>query len=624
MLLAGVTVLVTTQVGAVAHAQPITPACPRFPAGSVVPEPPDLFSSNGVLNVALTYETTVAANGNQLFCYMQANGAQSPTLHVKPGDTINYTLTNAVPQGSFTETLNSRFSPICNSPTQTTSSVNTHFHGLVTSPQCGGDNVVKTLVDSGQTFHYSIVIPPNEPPGLYWYHPHVHGIAEAAVQGGATGLIEIEGIQNFIHEVAGLPYRLFAIRDNPDPDLTSPGSGTPPQPSWDLSVNYVPVDFPNYPPTIAPIRPGQTQLWRVANTCADTVLDLQLQFNGVAQPLTVVAFDGVPTNSQNGQVVGSPVTGLTDIFLPTAARAEFLVTAPTSASVVAQLVTLNINTGPAGDVDPLRPLVQMAVSPTAPQPPFSIPTTTSTLPAAAFADVATVAPNVRRKLAFNEIISDPTNPASPTNFYITVQGPNPANNCLSPSNLADGGAPPGCVLFDPNNPPSVVSTQGTVEEWTIENAATEVHEFHFHQQHFLLEEVNGVPVSPALAQYYDMYQVGFDPNGPGVAPFPSIKVKLDFRGPDIGTFVYHCHILAHEDGGMMAILEVVPPRWGFSMTQPPTPKKPSLWAQLTEGLHLWSEPVVAPVTHAPPPPTPRGQFQVETPFGDAVPVGYVR
>ena len=87
-LLLGVSVLASTlAAGTVAHAQPITPACPRFPAGSVVPEPPDLFSSNGVLNVALTYETTVAANGNQLFCYMQTNGTQSPTLHVNPGDT---------------------------------------------------------------------------------------------------------------------------------------------------------------------------------------------------------------------------------------------------------------------------------------------------------------------------------------------------------------------------------------------------------------------------------------------------------------------------------------------------------------------------------------------------------
>ena len=33
---------------------------------------------------------------------------------------------------------------------------------------------------------------------------------------------------------------------------------------------------------------------------------------------------------------------------------------------------------------------------------------------------------------------------------------------------------------------------------------------------------------------------------------------MDFRGPDVGDFVYHCHILDHEDNGMMAIIRVMP------------------------------------------------------------------
>ena len=33
---------------------------------------------------------------------------------------------------------------------------------------------------------------------------------------------------------------------------------------------------------------------------------------------------------------------------------------------------------------------------------------------------------------------------------------------------------------------------------------------------------------------------------------------MDFRGPDVGDFVYHCHILDHEDNGMMAIIRVLP------------------------------------------------------------------
>jgi hypothetical protein len=46
----------------------------------------------------------------------------------------------------------------------------------------------------------------------------------------------------------------------------------------------------------------------------------------------------------------------------------------------------------------------------------------------------------------------------------------------------------------------------------------------------------------------------------GKGPYPSVKVRIDFRGPIIGDFVYHCHILEHEDGGMMtAIIRVIPP-----------------------------------------------------------------
>ena len=49
-----------------------------------------------------------------------------------------------------------------------------------------------------------------------------------------------------------------------------------------------------------------------------------------------------------------------------------------------------------------------------------------------------------------------------------------------------------------------------------------------------------------------------DPKPDGIGPYPYIKVKMDFRGAVVGDFVYHCHILDHEDGGMMAIIRVLP------------------------------------------------------------------
>src|ERR1700735_1082162 len=79
-----------------AFAQAPTP-CPRFPAGSSVSQPQDLFSEHGVLRVNFSYETTVDQNGNTLFCFMTGSGAESLPLHVQPGARLVIILKNNVP-----------------------------------------------------------------------------------------------------------------------------------------------------------------------------------------------------------------------------------------------------------------------------------------------------------------------------------------------------------------------------------------------------------------------------------------------------------------------------------------------------------------------------------------------
>jgi len=109
-------------------------------------------------------------------------------------------------------------------------------------------------------------------------------------------------------------------------------------------------------------------------------------------------------------------------------------------------------------------------------------------------------------------------------------------------------------VFHMDDPPSITTTIGAIEDWTIENHAGEAHDFHIHQVHFLLMAINGVPVqNPEL---YDSYPI---PAWSGTGPYPSITVRMDFSDPNIaGTFVYHCHIIDHEDGGMMAKIQVNP------------------------------------------------------------------
>jgi len=172
----------------------------------------------------------------------------------------------------------------------------------------------------------------------------------------------------------------------------------------------------------------------------------------------------------------------------------------------------------------------------APALPVTIPTTFTPPNRQRFEGLADAQPTTTRYLYFSEVLSDPTNPNSPTNFFITVQGQTP-------------------TLFSPTNPPAIVTTQGSVEDWIVENQALENHEFHMHQIHFLLLERDGAAVPRAQQQLLDTVQL---PYWNGSGPYPSVKARMDFRGPDTGDFVYHCHILGHEDAGMMAIIRVLP------------------------------------------------------------------
>jgi FtsP/CotA-like multicopper oxidase with cupredoxin domain len=358
-------------------------------------------------------------------------------------------------------------------------------------------------------------------------------VAEAALLGGGTGVIVVDGIQNVVQQTSGLPERFLTIRDNEVPGAPTDDSA----PAWDISLNYHPIPWPAYPAPVIEMRPGAKELWRVANTSADTIVDVQLQYDGFVQPLQVVAIDAVPTGTDDGSGLGVPITK-THFLVPSAGRVEFIVSGPNARVRKAQLLTLNIDTGPDGDNDPQRPLLDIQTSPNAPVVEH-IPHSNI------FAQVAELfhrfrslnhcVPVHNRTVYFSEVLSNPSDSNSPTNFYITEVGNTPK-------------------LFNPNNPAAITVKQGTTEDWIIENRSLELHEFHIHQIHFLLLERNGKTVAAADRQYYDTIQV---PYWSGTGPYPIVKVRMDFRGADIGEFVYHCHILGHEDNGMIAAIQVV-------------------------------------------------------------------
>ena len=538
-----------------APAQAKTPdggVCPRYAVGSEVQRPPDVYSVNGVLKLSFNYYTSMDDAGRTLFCFVTTDGLESPTLHVNPGDRIAITLTNMLPPvtGGPAE-KDSNPTTVCGDAVMTLTSTNMHFHGTNTSPTCHSDEVIRTLVNSGESFQYELKIPKDEPPGLYWYHPHIHGISSMAVEGGATGAIEVEGIANVQPAVAGLPERYLILRDQAVAAGADQGSNAGAIPNWDVSLNYVPVNFPLYQPAIIKMQKGSQEFWRVANTAANTVMDLQLQYDGVPQPLQIVALDGVPTGSKDGRRQGSIVTQ-NDILLAPAARAEFIVSAPPDGVKEAKFVTLRIDGGEASDNNPYRrlALIQTTAAP-ARLPKAAAPSGPAR--AMRFGDLANAPVTAERALYFSEYYQESHQPPrghhppdfEHVDFFITVEGQKE-------------------TLYDPNNPPAIVTNQGAVEEWTIENHTQEVHEFHMHQIHFLVEAINGVAIPKKQQQLYDTFQV---PYWDGVSEtYPSIKVKMDFRGPTVGSFVYHCHILDHEDAGMMVIIQVLPKGAGAAKT----------------------------------------------------------
>lgn len=540
--------------------------CPRFAAGSVVHEPPDLYSENGVLSVRFSYQQTTDSVGRMLYCFMTPDGIEEPTLHVKPGDTLNITVTNnTTPQTSM---MDERFDPPnCGDTTvqfppgtpsnpnpngvlSIGSSVNIHYHGTNVTPQCGGDNVTKTLINTGSTFQYSFTFPTDEPPGLYWYHPHVHGLAERDLLGGASGALIVDGIQNVQPAVEGLRERVLIIRDQEQVQKSMEGAGNCGNgiPFQDISVNYVPIDSDGlsspvtFTPAVLQMATGETEFWRISNSTADTILDLQVLYDGVAQTLQVVGIDAVPVNSQDGIQPGALIP-VTRFRLPVAGRVEFLVKAPDSSVKVAKLMTNNINTGSAGDCDPTRPIFNIALTGdgeaemAAKDHKVGRFTALSTSQQR-FGGLSDEPVSTTRVLQFTE--------NQPTQFFITVAGQVP-------------------VVFDNNNPPAIVTTQGSVEKWIVQNLAQENHEFHMHQIHFKVLsqdnfEINGNPRAPAIhGQYLDMIEVPFwDSTNVPMSKAPQVELLMDFRGMDIGDFVYHCHILSHEDLGMMAIIRVNP------------------------------------------------------------------
>ncbi len=515
------------------HAQTSTAVCPRPAAGATVENPPELRSQNGVLEVSLhvRYQQTLVSEGPPRYCYVTEDGLESPTLRVHPGDRLIIHLHNDLPEWRDYRAPQHNMAAVpnddCAGTSMDPSVTNLHFHGLTIPPLCHQDEVIRTAIPAGSEFDYIVTIPPDEPPGLYWYHPHPHGFSERQVQGGASGALIVEGLEKAFPALASLDQRVLVLRDQQRIGPEAPG---PTVPAWDVSANFVPITYSQGRPAAIQMNAGETELWRVLNAGADTIFNLQLLVDHVAQPVEVVAIDGVPVATNNA----ARLPKQSSILLPPGARMEFVVTVPRPGQS-AELITQSWDTGPQGDNDTARTIANIVVSATGAKDRDRA----AVRLAASRSAQTTASPEpllVNRRLFFSQRSSNPQDPDNFVLYFVTVVGQSPEP-------------------YKMGSPPNIVVHQGDIEDWTIENRSPEDHVFHIHQIHFTVRAVDGHPVDDSTER--DTIDV---PYWKGDGPYPSVKLRMDFRDPNtVGTFLYHCHILKHEDMGMMGSIQVLPP-----------------------------------------------------------------
>ena len=248
------------------------------------------------------------------------------------------------------------------------------------------------------------------------------------------------------------------------------------------------------------MQPGQLEFWRIGNIGSNIYYELSLG----KVPFNIIAIDG---NLQNR------VTTTDTLVIPPGGRVEALVYGPAAGSY--QLQAADFDTGPDGDSYPGQ-LLATVVSQGTPVSEIPLPTTFPPL-----TDLSKGTITRQRTVVFADT-------ANPNQFVIDGKPYSP--DCID-----------------------TVTTLGDIEEWTIQNTAQEAHVFHIHQLDFQVTEVDGV--AKPFTGYQDVVTLP-----PATDEASVVKVIIPFTNPVIvGKFVYHCHIIQHEDQGMMATILVQRP-----------------------------------------------------------------
>jgi suppressor of ftsI len=459
---------------------------------SSLPALPEIRSHDHV--AALTLHAVRGKDGRDSFAF---NGQTvAPTIRVSPGDTLKIAYVNDLPRPSGEQCS---IGPCMNM-------TNLHFHGLGVSPKAPEDDVLDMIAMPGETLSYTVHIPAHQEPGLYWYHTHPHAESEQQVVDGMSGAIIIEGIEGYVPMIRSLTEKLLILRG---PAIKKDAAGQAALKKVDAAVSgcgnsETPERVFTINDDLRPainIAPGERQFWRIVNASADRYADLQLD----GEQWQIVALDGMPLAYHDPE---HPMRAADHVLLPPASRLEAIVTGPPAGSHAA-LRTRCVDTGPDGDPTPAMVLADIV--------PVSSPSRPATGRVANSRSALYKQPQIA-SLESSRPQFVATFTEDKKRFYINGQ------------------------KYEPNASAMTEAVVGTYQHWRVENQTRELHPMHLHQVHFLVYAVNGTRLQNP--EWVDTANVPYG---------GSIDMIVDFTNPAIrGMSVFHCHLLNHEDKGMMA------------------------------------------------------------------------
>jgi len=255
-----------------------------------------------------------------------------------------------------------------------------------------------------------------------------------------------------------------------------------------------------------PIDSGERQFWRIVNASPDLYADLQLS----GGQFEIVALDGMPLSYHDPQRSTRKVD---HVLLPPAGRVEAIIVGPPSGSA-ATLSTRCVDTGPDGDANPALVIADVGA-------PGDHPAIRAFFDSTGPPAHDKVGKTLVRELESSKPDFTVTFTEDKNGFYINRK------------------------KFSMQDEPLVRVRVGGLQHWRIVNSTREVHPFHIHQVHFLVYAENGI--GSDSPEWLDTVNVSYG---------GSVDLIMDFTDPIIrGTSLFHCHLLSHEDKGMMAKIE---------------------------------------------------------------------